>query len=172
MKLTYTATVEDWMAFAEHATKTTAEYRDNMFVWQWFLAITFGAIAAYIFADVSRAVGLGAGFLTLVLAALLFPRWAKRGALAAFRRELSAKKYLPLFTSERSLEIRNEGLRSDTAVGYQLVHWSYVESVEETSKHVFIRLPMRSGFVVPKSAMAADTLRSFLSELHAHVGHT
>jgi hypothetical protein len=108
MKLSYSTTVEDWMAMARHAT-FPAQFRGNVFVWQWFLALMLRATAAYVFADVSRTIGLGAGFVTLVLVALLYPRWARRAALSAFRRELSTKRHLPLFASERSLEIRDEG---------------------------------------------------------------
>jgi hypothetical protein len=168
MKLSYSTTVEDWMAMARHAT-FSAQFRDDVFVWKWFFAIMLGATAAYVFADVSRTVGLGAGCVTLALVAWLYPRWARLGALAAFRRELSTKRHLPLFAAERSLEIRDEGLLSDSASGYQLVLWRYVESVEETPQHVFVRLPMRSAFVIPKQAIAPDTLAAFLEKLRARL---
>jgi len=111
MKLSYSTTVEDWMAMARHAT-FSAQFRDDVFVWKWFFAIILGATAAYVFADVSRTVGLGAGCVTLALVAWLYPRWARLGALAAFRRELSTKRHLPLFAAERSLEIRRVGISS------------------------------------------------------------
>jgi len=60
LKLTFTMSLEDWLAFQNHYMKTSARYRDVIFAWQWFFAILFGSIVAYVFSDVSPEVGLGA----------------------------------------------------------------------------------------------------------------
>lgn len=167
--MTYTTSLEDWLAFAEHEMKGWAAYRETTSVWLWSTAIICGGIAAYVFADVSPAVGLGGGLVVLVVVAALFSRWTRRSALAQARGEASRKENLPLFTSERTLEIGPDGLRFETVVGSQFVRWAFVCAVQETPTHVFIRLPTRVGHVLPKSAVPAETLTSFLAELRQHV---
>ena len=49
LKLTFTMSLEDWLAFQNHYMKTSPRYRDTIFVWQWFFAILLGAIGAYVF---------------------------------------------------------------------------------------------------------------------------
>jgi hypothetical protein len=94
-RLTFTLSIEDWLAFQKYSMKTAARYRDAIFVRQRFFAILLWAIGAYVFSDVSPGVGLGAGFVVLVLTAMAFPRIARRNSLAASRAEWS-KKLLPL----------------------------------------------------------------------------
>ena len=38
LKLTFTMSLEDWLAFQKHHMKTSARYRDAIFVWRWFLS--------------------------------------------------------------------------------------------------------------------------------------
>jgi hypothetical protein len=164
LKLTFTLSLEEWLAFQKYSMKTAARYRDPIFVWQWFLAIMLGAIAAYVFSDVSPEVGLGAGFVVLVLTAMALPRIARRNSLAASRAEWS-KKLLPLFTAERTLEIGDEGLRSENAAGVQLFRWWFIESVDETDAYVGITSAMGPTFVIPKAGVNPDVLKAFLAEL-------
>jgi hypothetical protein len=169
MKLTFTTSLEDWMAFQKHALQTEARYRDVVFVYQWFFAAAAGAIAAYVFSDVSLGVGLGAGFVSFSMVAFLYPRAARRGTLEASRKEMSKKKLVPLFTSERTLEICEDGLRSHTVAGVQLLRCAFVDSVHETPTHAFILLPGRSGHVIPRSAVDSDALKVFLSEIRKRI---
>jgi hypothetical protein len=169
MRVTFRTSLEDWLAFAEHEMRVWAAYRDTTSIWLWSTAIVCGGIAAYVFADVSPGVGLGAGVAVLVGVAALFSRWTRRSALAQARNEVSRKENLPLFMSERTLETGPDGLRSETVVGSQLVRWAFVRAVQETPKHVFIHLPMRAGYVIPKSAVPGDALVTFLAELRQHV---
>jgi hypothetical protein len=168
-KLTFTTSLDDWMVFVEYTMKSSARHREAIFAWQWFFAIACGAIVAYIFADVSREVGLGAGALALAVVAASYPRFTRRRALAASRKEMSKKKLLPLYSSERTLEISDGGLRSDSVAGSQLLRWGFVEAVAETSTHAFILLPARSGFVIPKLGMDPEILQAFLSDLRARL---
>jgi hypothetical protein len=168
MRLTYTATIDDWVAFNRHALLRDPQSADALAIWRWFIAIISGAIAAYVFSDVSRPVSLAAGVTAFLLMALLFLRWTRASAMAELRRHVSQKKYRPLFTSERTLEISEEGLRSESVVGQQLVRWHFVEGLDETPAHVFVRLPFRSGFVIPKKPEYA--LESFLAELRRRIG--
>ena len=165
MRLTYTTSVDDWLELAEHEIRRTPDDLDALFIWRWFVAILCGAIAAYVFADVSRLVSLVAGAATVAIVAWLFWRWTRLAARAAARREMTQKKHLPLFTSETSVEIGGEGLRWEGIAGYRLLRWPYIESVEETAGHVFVHLPMHSGFVIPRSAVATEALSSFLAKL-------
>jgi hypothetical protein len=82
---------------------------------------------------------------------------------------MSKKKLLLLYSSERTLEISDEGPRSDSVAGSQLLRWGFVEAVDETLTHAFILLPARSGFVIPKSAVDPGFLQAFLSDLRAHL---
>jgi hypothetical protein len=101
----------------------------------------------------------------LVLTAMAFPRAARRNHLASSRLELSKKKLLPLFTVERTLEIGDEGLRSESAAGSQLLCWWFIESVDETDAHVGILPAIGPTFMIPKASVNPDVLKSFLSEL-------
>jgi hypothetical protein len=168
MRLTYTTTVEDWLAFYRHALLRDPQSVDALAIWRWFIAIFSGAIAAYVFSDVSGPVSLAAGVTAFVVMAFLFSHLTRASAMAEVRKLVNQKKYLPLFTSERTLEISNEGLRSESVVGQQLVRWHFVEGLDETPVHVCVRLPFRSGFVIPKKPEQA--IESFLAELRRRIG--
>jgi hypothetical protein len=109
MRLTYTTTVEDWLAFTEYALLRDPQSADALAIWRWFVAILSGAIAAYIFSDISGTVSLVAGLVV-------------------------------------------------------------VAAMDETPSHVFVRLSLRSGFVIPKKAVEAESLQSFLAELGRRMG--
>ena len=79
--------------------------------------------------------------------------------------EWSKEKLLPLFAAERTLEIGDEGVRSESAAGSQLVRWWFVESVDEADGHVAIFPAAGSIFLIPKAAVKPDVLKPFLSEL-------
>jgi hypothetical protein len=168
-KLIFTMSLEDWLAFQNHYMKTSARYRDAIFEWQWFFAILLGSIVAYVFSDVSPEVGLGGGFGVLVLTAILSPRVIRRNNLAASRTELSKKKLGPLFAGQRTLEIGDEGLLAESAVGSQLLRWWFIESVDETDAHVGIFPAIGPIFVIPKAAVNPEVLKSFLSELRGRL---
>jgi hypothetical protein len=57
MKVTFTTSLNDWLAFAEHEMRGWAAYRETTSIWLWSTAIICGGIAAYVFADVSPGVG-------------------------------------------------------------------------------------------------------------------
>ncbi len=48
MRLTYTTTVDDWLAFNRHALLRDPQSADALAIWRWFIGIFSGAIAAYI----------------------------------------------------------------------------------------------------------------------------
>jgi hypothetical protein len=165
MRLSFTPTLEDYLAFNKHIMMKDGRHRDGVFIYQWFFAISAGALAAYLFADISREFQIGAGLVALVLVAIIYPRIAQRDTLRAMGRQMSLQKYQPLFTCERVLETSEEGLRSESVVGFQLVRWRFVEAVHETDKHVFISLPGNTGWVIPKSVVEPSALAACLAEI-------
>jgi hypothetical protein len=171
MKLTFTTTVEDWLAFTKHVLLKDSRYRDGVFVYQWFYAIAAGALAAYVFADVSREVGIGAGVVALALVATTFPRMARASALRSSLQEMSRQKYRPLYNSERVLELSVAGIRSESPATTQFVRWEFVEAVHETDTHAFISFPGRSGLVIPKSVVEKSAFATFLSEVKVRIAH-
>jgi hypothetical protein len=169
VRLSFATTTEDYVAFNKHIVKTNGRYRDGVFIYQWFFAISAGALVAYLFADISREVQMVAGLGALVLVALIYPRLAQRSSLRAVGGEMSKKKYQPLFNCQRVLEISDEGIRSESAVGFQLVRWCFIEAVHETDKHAFISFPGSSGWVIPKSLVEPSALEAFLAEIKMRI---
>lgn len=169
MRLSFATTTEDYRAFNKHVVMTNGRYRDGVFVYQWFFAIAAGALVAYLFADISRGVQMGAGLGVLALVAVFYPRLAQRNALRAMGGEMSKKEYQPLYNCQRVLETSDEGIRSESAVGFQLVRWRFIEAVHQTDKHAFICFPGNSGWVIPKVLVEPSALEAFLAEIKMRI---
>ena len=173
MKLKYSLTLEDKLAYACHEaskSKTAIADKDN-----YCKVKRRGAIisAAYIFIIVSLlAYILSSVFvfclgLTYLVLVLLSPADGKEYEVLMkerFRGFYTEKTYY-INELEVELNLTDYGLISNSKTGSSTHFFAYLSELEETDEYVFIYLTNASVLIIPKKSIIEGNLDSFMLEL-------
>jgi hypothetical protein len=105
----------------------------------------------------------------LALAAFLIcPSLHRRFAIARMRRTHRTGKNVGVLGWHR-LSLLDAELREESEAGSQNTRYDVIFKVDETETHAFIYTTVAQAYIVPKGAVSAGDLQSFLEELKRRV---
>lgn len=99
---------------------------------------------------------------------ILYPRLYHRSARAQARRTYSTGKNKTVLGWHR-LRLLDDELGEESEGGSRTIRYEAIESVAETESHVFIYVTTVSAHVIPKNAVSAGTLGSFVTSLRERI---
>ena len=164
MEITYRMREEDFQAACENQVRRSPASRyqiPRMVAGMGGLWLAFSALLW----STSHDVFTVGGFLCfgLVLVAVLpgTMRKARRDGHATFCRDERNRVVREPIT----LRVEEDGLACERASGWSKIRWTYVDSIFQTERHLFIYLGSLSTFTVPKDAVISGNLEAFAQQV-------
>ena len=171
MRLTFTNTLDDWTAAQAYEVDRMPRYQDAVHAWKWGLAVGLGLLCTWAAATVSHSTGGGfvMGGLVGVWLFFWYPGHVRARYLAGGRAQLNVAESRPFLECERTLEVTEEGLRTSSPAGANLVRWIFLRSVEETATHIFVRFKYGLGLAIPKRDVSPEEAAAFVSGVRQRI---
>ena len=163
MRLEYTLTEQDFIAFNLHYAKHSKTVKRSLFFQHYIVAIIFFAVPLSVFligppGQVYTEVPfifLLAGIIWIVFYPKYFYNHIERN-IKKMLREGSYSKLL----GKHHLQITDEGIIETNSGGETKRNWNGIEKIEENEAYIFIYVSSMSANIVPKTAFSRENSKS------------
>jgi hypothetical protein len=162
MKIEFTLSIDDWVAFSLHYLETSAEgqrVRSNGRIYGCLFLFILGGLLAFWTASL---VPLLFGLLAVVGWYLLWPQ-----LLRSSQREATERRHYesqnPCLNGVHRLEVTAEGLHASCDVSDTVIQWPGIARIATNATHGFVVLRNSTGYVIPREKVREGDFATFIA---------